>query len=151
VRLQGIPAHLLAAAAAMPTNAGARELLEAEAAAAQPLTEPAPGRVTQRTSGELAAREKDIQREIVKLIRRRGGDVYQTSQVRAAKVTAGIPDIIAFDPYRGLVFIEVKAPDGRASEEQLTFRALCEQHGAAHIIGGIAEVRAFLRGDEKEA
>jgi hypothetical protein len=134
----------------MPTNAGARELLEAEAAAAQPLAEPAPGRVTQRTQGELAAREKDIQREIVKLIRKRGGEAYQTSQVRAAKITPGIPDLIAIDRYRGLVFIEVKAPGGRASEEQLKFRALCEQHGAAHIIGGIAEVRAFLRGDQVE-
>lgn len=144
----GIPARAFAAAAALQENADVREQLEDAAAAATRLqAAPIARRTTQRTQGELAAREKEIQREIVKLIEKRGGKVWETSQPRAAKVTPGLPDLIAFDPFRGHVYIEVKAPGGHARIDQLTFQALCQQHGIAHVLGGVAEVRAFLRGE----
>lgn len=144
MKLSGIPARALAAAAALPTNAAARALLVTAAGEEVPPAEqPVPG---------PDAREKEVQREVKKLLSRRGCAVYDTSQPRASKVTPGLPDLVVFDRFRGLIFIEVKAPGGKPSPEQVRFRELCAGFGVNHVMGGVLEVRDFFlaRADENE-
>lgn len=47
---------------------------------------------------------------------------------------AGLPDLVALVPGRGAVFLEVKAPSGRLSREQVAFRDACRRAGANHVV-----------------
>jgi hypothetical protein len=93
---------------------------------------------------EPARRENDVQREVGRIFIRRGAKVYWLSQKRRSGQTPGVPDLLVFDRYRGLVFIEAKTQSGRPSAEQTEFRELCLAAHVHHILGGLAEVRAFL-------
>lgn len=78
--------------------------------------------------------EKAVQTAIKTYLRLRGARVYDTSQPRAAMVTAGLADLIVFDPRCGLVFVEVKAPFGRLTEAQLTFAAACRSARVPYLV-----------------
>jgi hypothetical protein len=92
----------------------------------------------------FAGAEKDEQREIRRIFLRRGAVVYWLSQARKTGQTPGVPDLLAFDPFRGLVFIEVKGAGGKARPEQLEFRELCLAAGVHHVLGGVQAVKTFL-------
>src|SRR5205823_175278 len=86
---------------------------------------------------DAAALEKAEQAEIVKLFRAFGFTVYVTSQYRPAKVSAGIPDLIAMHQRRGVfLFWETKrSSSGRFSAEQQTFDRLCDACGIPYGAG----------------
>jgi len=66
--------------------------------------------------------------------------------------TPGLPDIYAFlplprwvpDGHASALWIEMKAEDGRMSEEQETFRRLCFGRGVPHVNGTANAVAAYL-------
>lgn len=90
--------------------------------------------------------EKEIQLRIYKRLTDLGVAVYWLSQPRASGQTAGVPDLMCFDAARGLFFVEVKATNGRQSEAQAKFQGRCRLAGVAYILGGVAEVEAFVTG-----
>jgi hypothetical protein len=110
------------------------------------------GRTLEQVNELIQARvpvptEKEVQRRIVKRLGEVGCAVYSTSQARASKVSAGIPDLICIDPHHGIFVVEVKAEGGKQRPEQRVFQERWEQAGGKYILGGLAEVEAFLKSD----
>jgi hypothetical protein len=79
--------------------------------------------------------------------RRRKGDYQGTMQ------TPGIGDLYGFLPpprYNPAVttwtdvWVEAKAPGGRASDEQKEFRSFCLQAGTPHVLGTVDAFIAYL-------
>ena len=89
------------------------------------------------TARDAAIAEKQEQHEIVKRLRAFGFRVWSTSQPRRAKVTPGLPDLIALHERAPIcLFWEVKRQvGGRFSAEQLDFARLAQQSGAHHGAG----------------
>jgi len=57
----------------------------------------------------------------------------------------GWPDVIVLFRGGGFAFIEVKAANGRLSEEQVTFQALCERMGWPHLVArDVASAVGFI-------
>jgi hypothetical protein len=92
----------------------------------------------------FADREHVEQAEIRRIFIRRGAKVYWMSQKRKSGQTKGVPDLLIFDPHRGLVFVEAKGAGGKARPEQVEFREHCIAAGVHHVLGGVQAVRAFL-------
>ena len=103
--------------------------------------------------------EKTVQAQILHLLRSVGAKVWVTGVPRrrgdfqGAMRTPGLPDLLAFvpppkptDPFIGwtLLCVEVKARGGRLREEQADFASCCLNADVAHIVGGLAEVIAWL-------
>jgi hypothetical protein len=99
-----------------------------------------------RASAWRRPSEKQVQAAVKEMLGKIGCRVYDTSQPMRALITPGVPDLIAFHPRRGLLFIECKAPGGKLSEAQEDFQRLCRQAGIHHIVGGVEDVLAFLVG-----
>lgn len=106
-----------------------------------------------KSGGRLS--EKVVQQQIVNTLRSLGAAVYVLGTRRPAgdyqgtRQTPGIPDVLAFVPCvltASVVqlWVECKAPGGRASVEQQQFRARCDQAGVAHVMGGLEELTAWL-------
>ena len=107
--------------------------------------------------------EKEIQSDIVKLLKTVGAAVYKIGTTRkkgdhqGTMQTPGIPDLCAFvrvpislhvSPHRtDLVplWIEVKRPRGTMSPEQTMFRLRSLEAGCAHLVGGVPEVLDWLK------
>ena len=57
----------------------------------------------------------------------------------------GLPDLVALVAGVGSLFIEVKAPDGKMSPEQVIFRDCCRAAGATHVVArSFADVEPWL-------
>ena len=105
--------------------------------------------------------EKDIQADIVKLLKTVGAAVYKIGTKRkkgdyqGTMQTPGIPDLLAFVPmpfplsqlYRATVqlWIEVKRPGETRSEDQDKFRLHALEAGCEHVTGGVDEVLDWLK------
>ena len=89
--------------------------------------------------------EKEVQRDIVKLLTMFGVAVWNTSQPFAAKITPGVPDLLCICPRRGVFFVECKRPGGKQTPAQRGFQAACEVAGTPYVLGGVDEVAEFLR------
>lgn len=66
-----------------------------------------------------------------------GGPVSRAKQMSALKLdglTPGFPDLIVFASGGRVGFIEVKAEDGRMSEEQITVRHWMQAEGHKHSV-----------------
>lgn len=88
--------------------------------------------------------EKDAQQAIKQLLKLRQIPYWDTSQPRAAMVTAGVPDLIVCPPGR-LLFVEVKAPGGTLSLPQRQFWMLCRAAGIPyHVVHSASEMEALL-------
>lgn len=99
--------------------------------------------------GEPGVSEKVVQRRIFNRLKELGAAVYWMSQPRESGITPGTGDLLAFipgDPWRQ-VWIEVKAHGGRQSVAQRRFQVRCELAGIPIIVGGMAEVEAYLKGE----
>ena len=94
--------------------------------------------------------EKEIQAQIVTLLRSLRADVWVLGTRRprgdyqGTRQSPGLPDLIAFLPDEELLFIEVKSPKGRLTEEQKQFQQCCFDARVSHIVGGIDEVIDWL-------
>ncbi len=121
---------------------------DARRANGQPLHE-TPEEVAAYTAERIAetdARlEKEIQAAVRKLYLAFGCVVYSTSQARASKVSAGIPDLIVFDPRTNSAFWhECKTPRGMLSPAQRDFYLACVACGWKMIVGGMAAAEQQL-------
>ena len=105
----------------------------------------------------LRVSEKDVQYEIVTLLRSIGAAVYVLGTKRArgdvqgTRQTPGISDLYCLLPAPRLssghacgVWIEVKAEGGQLRPEQHEFRRHCIAAGVPHVVGGTNEVVEFL-------
>lgn len=103
--------------------------------------------VRTETSG-LADLERHDQSRIAKLYRSVGCKVYDLSQYRRSNQTPGLPDLLVKHGPRKLSWThEVKTREGRVSEPQREFAALCEACGDKHVIGGYDAAVTFLRAE----
>ena len=58
---------------------------------------------------------------------------------------AGLPDVLALVPGRGVLLIECKSATGRLSPEQVRFRDACQAAGAVHVVArGWDDVAPFV-------
>jgi len=96
-----------------------------------------------------------IQQQIVTLLRGLGAFVYVLGTRRASgdyqgtRQTPGIPDLYAFIPHRQTatiipLWVECKAYGARPTPQQVEFAARCGLASAAHVIGGLDDVIAWL-------
>jgi hypothetical protein len=76
---------------------------------------------------------------VVRTARRGGRGVNRTSMV-----SKGLPDR---KYYRNTdtFWFEAKAEDGRQSDAQKAFQEMCERAGELYVIGGMVELKAFLK------
>lgn len=90
--------------------------------------------------------ERDEQAAIIKLLDSCGFLVWPTSEGRMVRRPAGLPDLYAFHPRYGMaLWVEVKRQKlGVVSPEQQLFARMHRDNGPWAIIGGEAEVRAWL-------
>jgi hypothetical protein len=113
---------------------------------AQPGASGARAPLAEPTPEDDAALEADVQREVIRLFRAMGGDVYELSQKRAAKQTPGLPDLWCFMPRRRLGFWwETKRPrGGRLSPAQVHFAEQCAATGTPYGTGALRDAEDFL-------
>lgn len=91
-------------------------------------------------------RERDVKKSVYALLRGLGATVYDLSQSRSYQVTAGVPDAVLFLPgSRGMAWYEAKTPDGKQRPEQAAFQERCGRAGVPYVLGGLAEMKLFLR------
>jgi hypothetical protein len=99
--------------------------------------------------GEPGVSEKQVQRRIYNRLKELGAVVYWMSQPRESGISVGVPDLLFFlpgDPWR-MGWIEVKADGGRQSVAQRRFQVRCDLAGITCLVGGMAEVEAYLKGE----
>ena len=108
-------------------------------------------------------REKAEQAHIHQLLTMLKADVYVLGTRRRAgkrcpmgtRQTSGLPDLLVFLPWRPapeerahsrrqLLMIEAKAPGGRRTDAQNTFRDLCLAADVHHVTGGLDDVIGWL-------
>ena len=93
--------------------------------------------------------EARVRAEIKALLESIGAWVGATSQNRKSRVTKGLPDFfVALPRNRGWLAIEAKASGGKSSPGQQALEVFCSFHGAPLIVGGHAEVFAYLKAME---
>lgn len=101
--------------------------------------------------------EKQVQRQIVNLLRSMGAAVYVIGTTRprgdmpGTRQTPGIPDLYAVLPRRGHgeaqdLWIEVKRRGGKLRPEQERFQQQCREAGIPHVVGGVDDVIRYLVG-----
>lgn len=117
---------------------------------------------------KLRVPEKVVQEHIVRALRTIGAHVYilgrpglrdrrcpKCHQVvhveQGTRQTPGIPDLMAFLPMSPTGYpahflqIEVKAIDGRRSEDQKRWAVYCEETNQPYLCGGLDVVLAYLK------
>ncbi len=114
--------------------------------------------------------EKNVERDVTRLLELHGFTVYRLSQGYRAepggtRMTPGVPDLYAVHNVKGALWVEVKTPAGLASLDRLVgklptksqvrdWRRAMAQHGFGALMrtighpyarGGVAEVQAELQ------
>ena len=84
--------------------------------------------------------EREVETQCDRLIEQLGGKVVRYSQPRATKQTAGIADREYYVHHARIRF-EVKAPDGKLSQEQAALLALEYDAGGIVCVGGVQELK----------
>lgn len=104
--------------------------------------------LAERSEEEDRRLEKEIQAEVMDLLRAYGFTVYNLSQPRATKQTPGIGDVYAVNPWRRRVlWFETKTPDGRQSPDQVEFQVLhvqLESSSISYVPGGVLAAEEYL-------
>ena len=88
-------------------------------------------------------RESEVERACDRLAEQCGYRVVRTSQRRASRVSAGIPDRRYQGP-RGALWFEVKPADGKLSPTQFAFLIAELEAGCLASCGGALELRELL-------
>jgi len=131
VRLDDLPAHLQAVAAAQLKRERATPRDPALSLGAE----------------DPRADEKRTQADCVAVVRALGGKAWTTSQARAAKMTPGLPDCwFAFPQHAFACWWETKRPDGGAglSADQLDFAEACDAGGVPYGAGSREALEGWL-------
>ena len=90
--------------------------------------------------------EAYVRAEIKALLESVGAWVGATSQNRKSRLTPGFPDILAALPRGcGWLATEAKTTDGISSLEQQALETFCRLAGCPLVVGGKAEVHAYLQ------
>lgn len=104
--------------------------------------------LAERSEEEDRRLEKEIQAEVMDLLRAYGFTVFNLSQPRATKQTPGIGDVYAVNPWRRRVlWFETKTPDGRQSPDQVEFQVLhvqLESSTITYVPGGVLAAEEYL-------
>jgi len=90
--------------------------------------------------------ERDVARSVVAFLETCGCHVYslQDRRPRATRNTPGLPDLYVLHRQLGGFWVELKAPGGKQTVEQVSFQATCGRCGVPYVCGGVAEAMAFL-------
>ncbi len=79
----------------------------------------------------------DIRRNV---LAPRGWSTWDMEQNRRTRQTPGFSDLVAFHPDPPMiVFVELKAPQGRLSPAQKIFEQTCKEAGGTHVVWGSPE------------
>lgn len=104
--------------------------------------------IQERTEEEDRRLEKEIQAEVMDLLRAYGFTVFNLSQPRATKQTPGIGDVYAVNPWRRRVlWFETKTPEGKQSPDQIEFQVLhlqLESSTISYVAGGVLAAEEYL-------
>jgi len=98
----------------------------------------------------LAPLERSVASECDDLMRDMGWTVIRLAQRgsralnRSSVVTKGVPDRRYYRGSKSFWF-ECKAEDGRQSDDQKKFQAMCERAGETYVIGGKKELTEYLK------
>jgi len=87
--------------------------------------------------------ERDVERLCDQLVEQHAGRVVRYSQPRATKQTAGIADREYF-VLGARIRYEVKAPDGKLSQDQFDLLSAEHSTGGIAACGGLEELRHLL-------
>lgn len=100
-----------------------------------------------REDADANALEKDEQAECLRIYRAHNCVVYNTSQYRPAKISAGLADLIVFAPrVHRFAFHEVKRTTGGVqSPAQAVFQEHCDECQVTYIIGDRSTAWSLLR------
>lgn len=89
--------------------------------------------------------EKDVERQLDRLMQTLGWKVIRLSQPRRSMVSIGLPDRRYLSSvHRHSFWCEVKRPGGKQSDKQKEFQAMVESAGDDYVLGGVQEVMAYL-------
>lgn len=103
-------------------------------------------RTPEQLEADDARREKELVREADRRMRAAGFTVWNLSQPRASKLTAGIPDRLYTCPSRGLaVFWEAKSATGRQRPDQRVFQEHADATGLHYVVGPPHELYAWCQ------
>ena len=87
-------------------------------------------------------RESDIERRLVQGVKKLGGKAYKF----VSTGNVGVPDRLVVLPGGVVLFVEVKAPDGRLSPNQrLQMRELTQMGAHVFVVWDAGDVDVFLQ------
>lgn len=85
--------------------------------------------------------EKEIERRLGEMIKRRGGLYYKF----ISPMNPGVPDRIVITPAGRIIFVELKADFGRLANIQKWQRSVLESHNAeVRVLKGWSAAKAFV-------
>lgn len=74
-----------------------------------------------------------------------GSDMVRTTQLVAMGLRKGVADLVVWWP-DGIGYLEMKAPGGKQSREQMVFERKCRENGIAYDLAfSVEEVQEILR------
>ena len=92
--------------------------------------------------GKILYRESDIERRLVQGVKKLGGRAYKF----VSPGNVGVPDRLVVLPGGVVLFVEVKAPDGRLSPNQrLQMRELTQMGAHVFVVWDAGDVDEFLQ------
>ncbi len=91
--------------------------------------------------------ERAVARSVVAFLETCGCHVYslQDRRPRATRNTPGLPDLYVLHRKLGGFWVELKAPTGKQTPEQISFQATCGRCGVGYVMGGTADVMDYLK------
>ena len=90
--------------------------------------------------------EKTTQADVKALYWKTGCRIWDLSQPRATKQTAGLPDLYVVHGRKGSAWWhESKKPGGKQSPAQIEFEELCILSAIPYVIGGVAAAVTHLK------
>lgn len=104
--------------------------------------------IEKRSAEDDARLEKEIQWDVMKLLRAYGFTVWNLSQSRATKQSEGLADLYAIHvERRQILWHETKTPTGSSSPAQIEFQVFHAQlgiEGVRYVVGGVLAAEEYL-------
>lgn len=104
--------------------------------------------IAQRSAEEDARLEKEIQWDVIVLLRAYNFTVWNLSQSRATRQGEGLADLYAVHvDRRQILWFETKTPTGSSSPAQIEFQVFHAQlgiEGVRYVVGGVLAAEEYL-------